>query len=307
MDRLHLMAVFVAVCEAESFNGGARRLGMSPPAVTRAVAALETRLGVKLLQRSTRMVRVTEAGQRYLDDARRILEEVDEADEAAAGINAIPRGQLTLTVPVLFGKMFVMPGVVDYLNRYPEVEVSALFLDRVVNLLEEGVDVAVRIGPLPDSSLRAIKVGQVRRVLCASPAYLAAHGAPTTPQDLQGRTIIAATAVSPMVEWKFGPETAPSAIKLRPRLTVSSNDAAIEAARAGLGITRLMSYQISPHLASGELQILLPDYENAPLPIHIVHRENKYGSAKVRSFIDLLAERLRADPHLNGTSSEVVT
>ncbi|MDN3577173.1 LysR family transcriptional regulator [Chitinimonas viridis] len=299
MDRLHLMTVFVAVGEEESFAGGARRLGMSPPAVTRAISALEARLGVKLLQRTTRYVRVTEAGQRYLDDARRILGEVDEADEAAAGINAAPRGHLTVTAPVLFGKMFVMPGIIDYLNRYPEADVSALFLDRVVNMLEEGVDVAVRIGPLPDSSMRAIKVGQVRRVLCASPEYLERHGIPLTPQVLRDRTIIAATGVSPAVEWKFGPESGPANIKLKPRLTVTSNDAAIEAARSGLGITRLMSYQIAPHLATGELKIVLSEYENAPLPIHIVHRESKYGSAKVRSFIDLMVDRLRADKHLN--------
>ncbi|GAB3256185.1 LysR family transcriptional regulator [Chitinimonas naiadis] len=299
MDRLHLMAVFVAVGEEESFSAGARRMGMSPPAVTRAISALEDKLGVKLLLRTTRYVRVTEAGQRYLDDARRILEEVDVADEAAAGINAAPRGHLTVTAPVLFGKMFVMPGILEYLNRNPDADVSALFLDRVVNLLEEGVDVAVRIGPLPDSSMRAIRVGQVRRILCASPGYLDRHGEPRTPEELIGRTIIAASSVSPTVEWKFGPEQSPCVIKLKPRLTVTSNDAAIDAASSGMGVTRLMSYQIGPQLEAGRLKIVLSEYENAPLPIHIVHRESKYGSAKVRSFIDLMADRLRADKHLN--------
>ncbi|MDD1629788.1 MAG: LysR family transcriptional regulator, partial [Methylococcaceae bacterium] len=153
MDRLHLMTVFVAVAEEESFAGGSRRLGMSPPAVTRAIAALEDRLGVKLLTRTTRYVRVTDAGNRYLDDARRIIAELDEADEAAAGINAEPRGHLAVTAPVLFGRIFVIPGIVDYLQRYPDMEVSAVFLDRVVNLLEEGFDVGVRIGELPDSSM----------------------------------------------------------------------------------------------------------------------------------------------------------
>ena len=172
MDRLHLMTVFVAVAEEEGFAAGARRLHLSPPAVTRAVASLETRLGVKLLNRTTRYVRTTEAGQRYLEDARRILAEVDAADEAAAGINAEPRGHLAVTAPVLFGRMFVMPGIVDYLKRYPDTEVSAMFLDRIVNLLEEGLDVGVRIGELPDSSMRALRVGSVRLVLCASPHYL---------------------------------------------------------------------------------------------------------------------------------------
>ncbi|MGQ5525466.1 LysR family transcriptional regulator [Chitinimonas sp. PSY-7] len=298
MDKLHLMTVFVAVSEEESFVGGARRLGMSPPAVTRAISSLETKLGVKLLHRTTRYVRVTESGQRYLDDARRILEEVIEADEAAAGNNAAPRGHLTVTAPVLFGKMFVMPGIIAYLNRNPDVTVSAIFLDRVVNMLEEGIDVAVRIGHLPDSSMRAIGVGWVKRVLCASPDYLARHGVPILPQDLHKQTIIAATGVSSAVEWKFGPESSPFNVRLKPRLTVTSNDAAIEAARCGLGIARLMSYQIAPYLAAGELKIVLSEYENAPLPIHIVHRESKFGSAKVRSFIDLITDRLRADEHL---------
>ncbi|HRH91521.1 MAG TPA: LysR family transcriptional regulator, partial [Agitococcus sp.] len=163
MDRLDLMTIFVAVAEAESFSGGARRLAMSPPAVTRAISALESRLAVKLLDRTTRYVRVTELGQRYLDDARRIIAEVDEAEDALVGINGTPKGQLTLTAPVLFGKMFVMPVVVEYLQRYPSMDVSALFLDRVVNMMEEGVDVGIRVGELPDSSLKAVRVGQIRR------------------------------------------------------------------------------------------------------------------------------------------------
>ena len=172
MDRLHLMSVYVAVVEAEGFAGGARKLQMSPPAVTRAVAALEERLGVKLLNRTTRYVRMTEAGQKYYEDAKRIIALADEADDAALGINAEPRGQLTVTASVLFGRMYVMPGIVEYLRRYPAVEVNALFVDRVVNMLEEGVDVAIRIAELPDSSYRALRVGSVRRVLCASPDYL---------------------------------------------------------------------------------------------------------------------------------------
>ena len=178
MDRLHLMEVFVAVAEEEGFAAGARRLRMSPPAVTRAIAALEARLGVKLLNRTTRFVRVTEAGQRYLDDTRRIIGEVDEADEAAAGINAEPRGHLSVTAPVMFGSLYVTPGIVEFLERYPAAEVSAVFLDRIVNMLEEGIDVGVRIGELPDSSMKALRVGYVRRVLCAAPSYLERHGEP---------------------------------------------------------------------------------------------------------------------------------
>lgn len=294
MDRLHLMTVFVAVAEEESFAGGSRRLAMSPPAVTRCIAALEARLGVKLLDRTTRYVRVTEAGQRYLDDARRIIAEVDEADDAVVGINATPKGHLTLTAPVLFGRMYVTPLVVDYLNRYPQMDVSALYLDRVVNMMEEGIDVGIRIGELPDSSMKALRVGYVRRVLCASPRYLSQKGAPQTPQELLQHTIISASSISPSVEWKFHQHNTPSAVRIKPRLTVTTNDAAIEAASTGFGITRLMSYQIMPQLANQQLQIVLSDYELPPLPVHVIHREGLHKSARVRTLVDLMVEGLRA-------------
>ncbi len=299
MDRLHLMTVFVAVAEEESFAGGARRLGMSPPAVTRAVAALEERLSVKLLNRTTRYVRATEAGQRYLDDSRRIIAELDEADEAAAGINAEPRGHLAVTAPVLFGKLFVLPGIMEYLRCHPAMEVSALFVDRVVNLLEEGLDVGVRIGELPDSSMKAIRVGSVRRVMCASPGYLDMHGTPHTLAGLSGHTLIAASAVTPTQEWKFGKGAGQSSVRVKPRLTVNTNDAAVEAAAQGFGITRLLSYQVAAYLASGQLKIVLPEFEPASMPIHVLHREGHYASAKIRSFVDLIAARIRENPALN--------
>ncbi|CAG7856843.1 hypothetical protein MCAMS1_01486 [biofilm metagenome] len=296
MDRLHLMTVFVAVAEEESFASGARRLGMSPPAVTRAISALEDRLGVKLLNRTTRYVRVTDAGSRYLDDCRRIIQETDEADEAAAGINAEPRGHLAVTAPVMFGRLFVIPGIVEYLKRYPAMEVSAAFLDRVVNLLEEGFDAGIRIGELPDSTLRAIRVGHVRRVLCASPNYLSEHGLPLNPAELVNHQIVAASGVTPVMDWKFIPDIS---VRVKPLLTVTSNDAAIEAVLAGAGITRLLSYQIEPHLVSGRLQTLLTEYEPPPLPIHVIHREGRYASAKVRTFVDLMVAKLRSHQALN--------
>jgi len=293
MNRLHLMSVFVAVAEEEGFAGGARRLGMSPPAVTRAVAALEDHLGVKLLNRTTRFVRMTEAGQRYLEDARRIIAAADEADEAAAGINAEPRGHIVVTAPVLFGRMYVMPGIVAYLRRFPETEVSALFLDRVVNLLEEGVDVGVRIGELPDSSFKALRVGQVRSIICAAPSYLEEHGTPQKPEELSRHQVIVASSVSHAAEWKFMRKDVALAVRVRPRLTVISNDAAIEAAIRGAGITRLLSYQIAPLIASGELKIILSEFESAPIPIHVIHREGRYASAKIRAFVDLMVRHLR--------------
>ncbi|MEO9455869.1 LysR family transcriptional regulator [Chromobacterium phragmitis] len=297
MDRFHLMTVFVAVAEEEGFAGAARRLKLSPPAVTRAVAALEENLGVRLLNRTTRYVRVTEAGARYLDDARRILAAVDEAEEAAAGGNAEPRGLIQLTAPVLFGRLYVMPIVLDFLRQHPLVEVSAQLRDNVVNLMEEGLDAAVRIGPLPDSSLRAVKVGEVRRLV--APDYLARHGAPQAPEDLLSHTVIASTAASASLEWKFGAD-GERRVRVRPRLTVSGNDVAIDAAQGGFGLIRVMSYQVAEALAAGKLERVLTAYESAPLPIHIVHAESRYGSTRMRRFIDFLAERLRADPRLTG-------
>jgi len=299
MDQIHLMNVFVAVGEEEGFASAARRLDLSPAAVTRAIAGLEEQLGVKLLLRTTRNVRLTEAGRRYLDDIRNILSSIQEANEAAAGVNSAPKGNLSVTASVLFGKTFVMPCILRFLNQYPEVDVSAYFLDRTVNLVEEGIDVAVRIGHLPDSSLKALRVGQVRRVLCASPAYLARHPLPQHPADLLRHTIVAASGVSPRVEWKFGNVDDPTMVRLRPRLTVTSNDAAIDAAVAGMGICRLLSYQIADELTAGKLKIILADFEEAPWPVHLLHRESKFGSSKVRNFIDMLAETLRAHPHLN--------
>ena len=295
MDRLHLMTVYIAVAEEQSFAAAARRLALSAPAVTRAVAALEENLGVKLLNRTTRYVRATEAGLRYLDDARRILVQVQAADAAAAGINSEPRGHLAITAPVMFGRLFVMPGIVDYLQRFPDTQVDALFLDRVVNLLEEGLDVGIRIGELADSSMRALLVGKVRHIVCASPSYLKQHGIPQSPNDLTAHTIISSSAAQSQTDWRFNNVN----VHIEPRLTVTSNDAAIAAVKAGLGVTRLLSYQVAEDLAAGELKILLESYEPDPIPVSIVHRQGRFASAKVRAFIDLMAQRLRADKALN--------
>jgi DNA-binding transcriptional LysR family regulator len=305
MDQIHLMKVFLAAGEEESFAAASRRLGLSPAAVTRAITSLEEQLGVKLLSRTTRSVRLTEAGRRYLDDTRNILASIEEANEAVAGANAVPRGHLSVTASVLFGRSVVMPCIVRFLQVYPEVDISAYFLDRVVNLVEEGIDVAVRIGHLPDSSLRAMRVGEVRRVLCASREYLHRHGVPGTPAELQRHAIVAASGISPRVEWKFGGPEDPVVVRMKPRLTVTSNDAAIAATVAGLGIARLLSYQVADELVSGRLQVVLADFEEAPWPVHILHREGKLGSAKVRRFIDMLAAHLRGHPALRAQAPGV--
>lgn len=299
MDRLHLMTVFVSVVEEGGFSAAARRLDMSPPAVTRAIAALEEGIGVKLLNRTTRYVRSTEAGLRYLEDARRILADVETAAEAASGINAVPQGHLSITAPVMFGQMIVMPAVVDYLEQYPLTKVDAVFLDRVVNLMEEGLDVGVRIGELADSSMRALPVGSVRLVLCASPEYLAEHGIPQQPEDIKQHNIIASTAGDFGRELQFASPRGARSIRVKPRLTVTTNQAAIEAAVAGFGLSRVLSYQIANQLATGELKLVLEEHELPPRPVNIVHREGRLASTKVRTFIDLLAKRLRANPALN--------
>lgn len=299
VDRLLLMTVFVAVAEEEGFAGAARRLNMSPPAVTRAIATLEQYLGIKLLNRTTRYVRVTEAGQRYLEDAKRVIAAADEADESVVGLNAEPRGHIVVTASVLFGRLYVMSGIVDYMERYADMEVSALFVDRVVNMLEEGVDVAIRIGELPDSSYRAIRVGSVRRVMCASPKYLEQYGMPQSPEELAQHQIILARGLNPSPEFKFEKNDTPLTVKVKPRLMVSDNDSAIEAAVGGLGITRLLSYQIAPQLIDGSLKIILSEFETKAVPVHIMHNEGRYTSAKIRTFVDLMAERLRADTSLN--------
>ncbi len=298
MDRFQQLSVFVAVAEEEGFAAAARRLYMSPPAVTRSVAALEDRLGVKLFNRSTRLVRLTEVGVRYLEDARKVLSELESADETAAGINATPRGRLVVTAPVLFGRIYVMPGVVDYLERYPETSVSAMFLDRVVNLLEEGIDVGIRIGHLPDSSLRALPVGRVRVVLCASPAYLERHGVPQSPDDLKQHRMVASIAGNHVLDLKFKTENGEREMQVPAALTTNTNDAATEAALRGYGITRLISYQVAKHIESGELRTVLEEWEPEALPVNIIHREGRHEAARIRAFVDLLAERLRAESAL---------
>lgn len=299
MDRLHLINVFVAVLDTNGFAGAARRLNISPPAVTRAIGELERHLGVSLLTRTTRVVRVTEAGARYGEDCRRILAELAEADQSASGAHGSPHGRLAITAPVLFGSRFVTPVVTEYLQTYPEVTIACWFMDRVVNMMDEGIDVAVRIGELSESSNQAIRVGTVRRVICASPGYLAQNGIPQTPEDLAAHTIISASPVTPTSEWKLVENKVPRTVKLQPRITTTSNDSAVVAAASGFGLTRLLSYQVADQLRDGQLQTVLSEFESAGLPVHLIHREGRHASPKARAFLDLATERLRANSSLN--------
>lgn len=299
MDSMHLMTAFVAVCEEQSFAAAALRLGISRASVTRAISGLEDMVGVKLLMRTTRSVRLTEAGSSYLNDVRVILARIAEANESVADADVAPTGHLNVTASVLFGAKFVVPCIAEYLRRFPETTVSALFLDRVVNLRDEGIDVAVRIGPAHEAGMKAIRVGEVRRVLCGSPHYLASRGTPHHPADLHGHTMIAAAGVSPEDDWNFGRNPDDLAIRVSPRLKVASNDAAIEAALGGLGLTRVLSYQVAEHLATGRLRIVLADHEEMPWPVRVLHREDRRGTSKVRKFTEILVRTLQADAELN--------
>lgn len=295
MNRFHEMTVFLAVAEAQSFAAAARRLAMSAPSVTRSVAALERRLGTLLLVRTTRSLRLTEAGQRYAADCRAILEAVEQADDAAAGAMAAPRGSLHITAPARFGELHVMPAVLGYLRQHREVSVNALLVDRVVNLLDEGVDVAVRIGALPDSTLTAVPVGQVRRVVCASPDFLQRHGTPDSPDALARFCTITAAMEGRGAQWRFLQDGQPRRLPLASQLTVTSFQAAVAAACEGWGLTQVVSYQVARDLTSGALQVVLRDYEMAPLPVHVVYPEGRKSSAKVRSFVDFCVDALRRD------------
>lgn len=298
MDRFHAMRVFVRVADTGSFAEASRQLNMSPPAVTRAVSALEDLIGARLFTRTTRSVQLTEAGGRYFEDSKRILGDVEEAEASAAGSFATPTGTLTITASVMFGQIYIMPIVKEFLDAYPDVTVRLVFLDRVTNLVDEGMDVAIRIGHLPDSSYSAVKVGTVRRVVCGSPDYLREHGVPREPVDLLDHRIISATTVWPSNEWRFGREEKRS-VNVKPAMYCNSNAAVIEAIRGGCGLSRLLSYQVGPCLVDGRLLTVLDDFEEEPLPVHVVHPEGRHASAKVRSFVDFAAERLRANRLIN--------
>lgn len=293
MDRLHAMTAFVRVADVGGFARAARELNLSAAAITRAVSALEDAIGVPLFVRTTRSIRLTQAGERYLEDCRRILAEIEEAEASAAGLFAAPSGALTVSASALFGKIYVLPILQAFLDAHPQVTARALFLDRVTHLIDEGIDVAVRIGALQDSGLTAIRVGEVRHVVCGAPAYFERNGIPGSPADLAAHRIIATSAAWATVTWRFG--TAGTPVTIVPTLTCNTNDAAIAAAVAGWGLTRVLNYQVAEALATGALRTVLSEAEPTPYPIHVIHAEGRRTSAKVRAFVDFAVERLRAN------------
>lgn len=300
MDHLQTIDVFIAVADQGSFAAAARALVMSPPAVTRAISALEDRLGTRLFIRTTRSVTLTDAGARFLGDARQIVADLAAAEQAALGQHEAPQGRVRITAPALFGRIYVAPLLGTCLTRYPRLSIDTLFVDRVVNLMDEGLDIAVRIGPLPDSSLTATKVGEVRHITFAAPSYWQRAGRPTHPKQLADHTIIQPGAVTPGGRWAFhSPEGQSVTVPVPSRLMVNTNDAVIELAKTGYGASRLLSYQIAGCLQDGSLEAVLEDFAPPPRPIHILHREGRDVSSKVRSVVDHLVDALRADPCLN--------
>jgi DNA-binding transcriptional LysR family regulator len=295
MDRLWLMQAFIAVAEKEGFSPAARQLGVSPPVVTRAIAQLEERLGARLLERTTRQVRITEAGARYLVDCKRLLAEIDDVEAAITGEHQKPRGLLNVTASVMFGRMFVGKVLVDFLAKYPQVSARLLLHDQVVDLMDEGLDVAVRIAKLADSSLTSTKVGSVRRVTCASPSYLKQFGTPKTPRELAEHRCFVFSAERSVPSWAY--EHKGRALSFRPRasLLANSSEVGIDAAIAGAGITRALSYMVAADVHAGRLRVILQDYEAEPIPIHVVYREGRRAPARVRAFVDFAVSRLRAD------------
>lgn len=303
MDRFQEMKVLLAVAEAQSFVGGAKLVGMSPPSVTRVVAGLEKRLGTLLLARSTRSLRLTEAGRRYVEDCKRILLDLDEAEELAAGSSVRARGNLTVTAPVMFGELYLIPLITQYLAEHPHVAINALLVDRLVSVVDEGVDVAVRIGHLPDTCLQAIKVGEIRPVICATPGFLEGFGRLQDPQDVMRAPVVMSSASSLLTDWQFDLGTSTLTLHPTPRLMVSSNQAAINAALCGWGLTRVLSYQVAGQVAKGELEIVLSAFEPAALPVHVLYNGDGRVPAKVRTFVDFCAERFLQDPALQAAGA----
>jgi DNA-binding transcriptional LysR family regulator len=307
MDRLDTMRIFVAVADASGFAPAARQLGLSAPAVSRAIVALERHVGARLLRRTTRNVALTEVGERFHADCKRILAELAEAEASASGAYSAPQGQLAVTAPQMFGRIHVAPLLLDFLALHPQVTLRSHFADHIVHLLDEGFDVALRIAHLPDSGLTAVGVGHVRRVIVGSPDYLAARGVPCQPSDLASHDAIGfAPTPGVIAPWTMYPpeaknKAARETAHPRMQLTANSGELGIAAALAGRGLARALSYQVAAHVQADRLRIVMADYEPAPIPVQLVYVDGRKAAAKVRAFVDFMVERLRREPVLNGS------
>jgi len=296
MDRLEAMSLLVSVAEAGSLSAASRKLGVPLPTVSRKISELEAHLMTRLLTRSTRRLSLTEAGAAYVAAAKRILDEVNEAERAASGEHAAPRGEIIITAPLAFGRLHVLPVIAEFLARWPEIDVRLVLADRNLHLIDDHVDIAVRIGALADSTLVSTRVGAVRRVVCGSPAYFAAHGAPQRPEDLAALSAVTFDQLSSSEHWSFRDPKSKreTRVVVRSRLSVNTAEAAIDGAAAGLGVTRVLSYQAAQPVLGGKIQIVLADYEPAPSPVSLIHAGQGLMPLKVRMLLDFAAPRLRA-------------
>ncbi len=293
MDRLLAMSTLLAVVGEGSLSAGARKLRTPLATVSRRVSDLEQHVGTRLLVRTSRRVALTDAGRGYVEASKRILEQVEEAERAAAGEFSEPKGQLSLTAPVVFGRVHVLPVAADFLAAHPKIDLRMYMIDRHVSLLDEHLDVGVRLGHLEDSALRATRVGSVRRVICASPDYIARAGMPLAPADLREHQGISFQGFSTSPGWRFRGESDELSFEPRTRIAVNTVEAAVDAAIAGLGVVRVLSYQVVDHLRSGKLVLLLDAYAPEPLPVQLVYAEKGMLPAKVRAFLDWMTPRLR--------------
>jgi DNA-binding transcriptional LysR family regulator len=294
MDRLEAMSIFLAVVEAGSLSAAARRLKAPLATVSRKVSELEAHLNTKLFNRSSRKLVLTEAGSSYVAACKRILIDVTEAERAASGEYTAPTGELIVTAPVVLGRVHLIPILADFLAAYPDIDVRLLLNDRVVSLLEDQIDVALRLGTLPDSSLIALRLGTIRRVVCASPAYLSGRGTPRTPEDLAGHDCISYAGFLSPDAWTFVRDNTNVAVPIHSRLVVTSVEAACDAARAGIGITAAFSYHIEAALRAGALATVLDEFQPAPLPVSFVYTAGRFVPIKLRAFLDFAAPRLKA-------------
>lgn len=295
MDRLEAMMLLLRVVDRGSFSAASRDLGVPLATVSRKVAELEAHLGTRLLTRTTRRIAMTDVGVAYVASARRILEEVDETERAAAREFHAPRGELVVTAPILFGRLYILPVICDFLAAYPQINVRLVLADRNLHLLDDHIDMAVRIGALPDSSMVATRIGSMRTVVCASLKLLAAHGVPRSLEDLADLPTVNFDFLTPASVWSFRGKDPGRMIDLpiRPRLSVSSAEAAVWAAVHGVGATRVLHYQAAGALRDGSLRVILAQFEVEPLPVHLMHAERGALPSKMRVFLDFAAGRLR--------------
>ncbi|WP_180727107.1 LysR family transcriptional regulator [Paraburkholderia sp. PGU16] len=298
MDKFREMEVFVAIVDRGSFTGASEKLGMSAPTVSRALNSLETRVGAQLIARTTRSIRPTDAGMFYLEACRRVLDTIADAESNIAAEQSKPAGTLTVSAPVLFGQRFIAPLINAYANSYPDVSVNVVYVDRTTRLIEEGVDIAIRIGHLGDSSVFAVPLGSVSRRTYAAPAYLDALGEPVHPRQLSDHHCVSFTGVTHPLEWLYYENGSRLPVRVRPRMIVDLAPAAVMAAVDRVGITQLLSYQAAPEVLSGSLQRILAAFEPESIPVNLLHVERKGTSMKIRSFVELVTETLRRNVHL---------